>query len=57
LSVKNAAFLALIGMVLMTVLAISDLFRNSAGVLRGTVPAVAVLALWGSYFRVEARRN
>ena len=42
MSVKNAAFLALIGMILVTLLALADLFQTAAGVLRGIVPAVAV---------------
>jgi hypothetical protein len=41
-SVKNAAFLALIGMILVTVLAVADLFQTAAGVVRGIVPAAAV---------------
>jgi len=41
-SVKQAAFLAVIGMVLVTVMAVASLFQDVAGVLRGIVPAVAV---------------
>jgi hypothetical protein len=42
LSPKSAAFLALIGMILVAVLTIADLFQTTTGVLRGIAPAVAV---------------
>ena len=42
MSPKSAAFLALIGMILVAVLTIADLLQTTSGVLRGIVPAVAV---------------
>ena len=42
MSVKSAAFLALIAMILVSALAIADFFQNAAGAIRGIIPAVAV---------------
>jgi hypothetical protein len=43
MSLKNAAFLALVGMVLLTVLVTADFIISVSGVLRGIVPAMALL--------------
>ena len=39
---KNAAFLATVGMIILTALVLFDFFGNVAGVLRGLIPAVAL---------------
>jgi hypothetical protein len=43
MTVKNAASLALIGTILLTVLVAVDFFRTMAGVMGGFVPAMALL--------------
>jgi hypothetical protein len=43
MSLKNAAFLALIGTLLLTVLLASDYLNTLLGVLRDVVPAMALL--------------
>ena len=43
MSLKNAGFLALIGMILLTVLVVADFINIVTGVLRDVVPAVAIL--------------
>jgi hypothetical protein len=43
MSLKSAAFLALIGMSLLTVLSAADLITNAVGVSGGYVPAMALL--------------
>ena len=43
MSLKNAAFFALVGMVLLTVLLTRSLIINVSGVMRGFIPAVALL--------------
>ncbi len=40
--VKNAAFLALVGLALLTLLTLADLIQTVSGVMRGIVPALAV---------------
>ena len=41
MSLKNAAFLALIGTILLTLLALVDFINSASGVLRDLIPAVA----------------
>ena len=41
MSLKNAAFLALIGTILLTLLALVDFINTASGVLRDLIPAVA----------------
>ena len=43
MSLKNAAFLALIGMILLTVLVLVGFIRDLSGVLNGFIPAARVL--------------
>ena len=43
MSLKNAAFLALIGTLLLTILLAADLIKTVSGVLNGVVPAMALL--------------
>jgi len=43
MSLKNAAFLALIGMLLLTILLAADFIKTVSGVLNGVVPAMALL--------------
>ena len=43
MSLKNAALLALIGMILLTVLLAADFFNTVLGVVRDVVPAIALL--------------
>jgi hypothetical protein len=43
MTLKNAAFFALIGMALLTVLVTVGLITNVSGVMGGYIPAVAVL--------------
>ena len=43
MSLKNAGFLAFIGMILLTVLVVADFINIVTGVLRDVVPAVAIL--------------
>jgi hypothetical protein len=43
MSLKNAAFLALIGTLLLTILLAADFIRTVAGVLNDVVPAMALL--------------
>jgi hypothetical protein len=40
MNLKNAAFLAAIGMIILTALVLFDLFENVAGILRSLIPAV-----------------
>jgi len=40
--VKNAAFIALVGMVLLTLLTLADLIQTVSSVMRGLIPALAV---------------
>jgi len=40
---KNAAFLALVGMVLLTILLIAGLIADVSGVVRGLIPAMKLL--------------
>lgn len=42
MSLKNAAFLAAVGMIILTALVLYDLFENVAGILRSLIPAVAL---------------
>lgn len=42
MSLKNAAFLAAVGMIILTALALFDLFETIAGVLRSLIPAVTL---------------
>lgn len=44
MTLKNAAFLALIGMVLLTILLVVGLINTTLGVARDVVPAMALLA-------------
>ena len=44
MSLKNAAFLALVGMVLVTVLVLAAFIRDLSAVLNGLVPAMRVLS-------------
>jgi hypothetical protein len=44
MSLKNAAFLALIGMILLTVLVLTNLITTLLGVMRNVIPALALLA-------------
>jgi hypothetical protein len=43
MTLKNAAFLALVGMILVTILLIAGLFGDVLGVVRGLIPAMRVL--------------
>ncbi len=43
MTIKNAALLALLGMLFLTVLVTIDLFKSISGVAGGLIPAVAVL--------------
>jgi hypothetical protein len=43
MTLKNAAFFALVGMVLLTVLLTITLFRNFSGVMGDYIPAVTLL--------------
>jgi len=43
MNLKSAAFLALVGMVLLTVLLVADLINAVQGVLRDLIPAVMLL--------------
>jgi hypothetical protein len=43
MTIKTAAFLALIGMVLLTILTAADFITTLTGVLRDVVPAMALL--------------
>ena len=43
MSLKNAALLALIGMILLTILLAADFFNTVLGVVRDVVPAIALL--------------
>ncbi len=42
MSLKSAAFLATVGMIVLTALVLYDLFENVAGVLRSLIPAVTL---------------
>ena len=43
MSLKNAAFLALVGMILVTILLIADLIGDVLGVVRGLIPVIRLL--------------
>jgi hypothetical protein len=43
MSLKTSAFLALIGMILLTVLVTADFINTAAGIMRDVVPAMALL--------------
>jgi hypothetical protein len=43
MTLKNTAFLALVGMVLVTILLIASLIADVSGVVRGLVPAMTLL--------------
>jgi hypothetical protein len=43
MSLKNAAFLALVGMILVTILLIADLIGDVLGVVRGLIPVMRLL--------------
>jgi hypothetical protein len=43
MSLKNSAFLALIGMALLTILLAADFINTAAGVMHDVVPAIALL--------------
>ena len=43
MGLKNAALLALVGMILLTVLLVADLINDVLGVLRGLIPAMMLL--------------
>ncbi len=43
MTLKTAALLALLGMILLTVLVAADLIKTVTGVMRDVVPAVAIL--------------
>jgi hypothetical protein len=43
MNLKNAAFLALCGAVLLTILLVTSLIRNVLGVVEGFIPAVTLL--------------
>jgi hypothetical protein len=43
MSLKTAAFLALIGMILLTVLVIADFINTVTGIMHEVVPAMALL--------------
>ena len=43
MSLKTSAFLALIGMILLTVLVTADFINTVTGIMRDVVPAVALL--------------
>ena len=40
--VKNAAFLALVGMLLLSLLTLADLIQTVSGIMRGLIPAFAI---------------
>ena len=42
MSLRNAAFLATVGMIILTALLLFDLVENSAAILRSLIPAVAL---------------
>ena len=42
MTLKNAAFLAAVGMIILTALVLYDLFENVAAILRSLIPAVAL---------------
>jgi len=42
MNLKSAAFLAAIGMTILTALLLYDLFENVAAILRGLIPALAL---------------
>ena len=44
MTIKNTAFLALVGMVLVTILLITSLITDVLGVVRGLIPAMRLLA-------------
>jgi hypothetical protein len=44
MTLKNAAFLALVGMILATILLVMGLIGDASNVLRGLVPALKLLA-------------
>ncbi|HEX6895514.1 MAG TPA: hypothetical protein VF146_09585 [Bryobacteraceae bacterium] len=48
MSVKTAAFMAAVGMILLSALTVFDLFQNLAAIIRGLVPAV-ILFRWLVY--------
>lgn len=48
MSVKTAAFMAAVGMLLLSALTLFDLFQNLAAILRGLLPAV-ILFRWLIY--------
>jgi hypothetical protein len=43
MTLKNTAFLALVGMVLLTILLVAGLIADVSGVLRGLIPAMRLL--------------
>jgi len=43
MTLKNAAFLALVGMILVTILLIAGLIADVSGVVRGLIPAMKLL--------------
>jgi len=43
MSLKSAAFLALIGMLLLTILSAADFVNITLGVVRGLIPAMAIV--------------
>jgi len=43
MTVKNTAWVAVVGMFLLTVLMLADLIQTTLGVMRGFVPAMALL--------------
>jgi hypothetical protein len=43
MSLKNAAFLALVGMILLTILLVVGLINDTMGVMQGIVPAVKLV--------------
>jgi hypothetical protein len=43
MTLKNSAFLALVGMILVTILLIAGLIGDVLGVMRGLIPAMRVL--------------
>jgi hypothetical protein len=43
MTLKNTAFLALVGMVLVTILLIAGLIADVSGVIRGLIPAMRLL--------------
>jgi hypothetical protein len=42
MTLKSSAFLALVGMILVTVLCVADFVRDASGVLRDLIPAVSL---------------